>query len=47
MIHLRDLLDKFVTRTMFFMKENINEISLMKTRVARDLKAHDRYIEQK
>ena len=29
------------------MRDNNHEIGLMKTRVQRDLKAHDRYIEQK
>ena len=45
--HLKLLLDRFVKKTMTFMKSNDNEIALMKNKVTREIQTSERDIDKK
>ena len=42
MVHVRDLLDRFVKKTMMFMKTNETDITMMKSRITRELANQDK-----
>jgi hypothetical protein len=44
---LKLLLDRFVKKTMTFMKSNDNEIALMKNKVTREIQTSERDIDKK
>ena len=46
-MHVKNLLDRFVKKTMSFIKLNEQEIGLMKNKVTRDLATQEKSIDQK
>lgn len=46
-IHLQELLDRFVKKTMYFMKSNETEIATMKNKVTQDLLKQERAVDTK
>lgn len=46
-MHIKNLLDRFVKKTMSFIKLNEQEIGLMKNKVTRDLATQEKSIDQK
>ena len=46
-MHIKGLLDRFVKKTMQFIKLNDQEITMMKNKVTRDLGNQEKSIDQK